>query len=83
MIFVARFIILYIKRFTKNTFFVEKNPTIVNFPVKGIEFGDLLTDEVSQNQFIGSELFLFGSDQLLLNNAGQGQGLILSFNTYF
>ena len=56
---------------------MEKNPTIVNFPVKGIEFGDLLTDEVSQNQFIGSELFLFGSDQLLLNNAGQGQGLIL------
>lgn len=29
-----RFIILYIKRFTKNTFFIEKNPTIVNFPVK-------------------------------------------------
>lgn len=29
-----RFIILYIKRFTKNTFFVDKNPTIVNFPVK-------------------------------------------------
>jgi len=22
------------QRFTKNTFFVEKNPTIVNFPVK-------------------------------------------------
>lgn len=29
-----KFIILYIKRFTKNTFFVDKNPTIVNFPVK-------------------------------------------------
>lgn len=29
-----QFIMLYIKRFTKNTFFVEKNPTIVNFPVK-------------------------------------------------
>lgn len=28
------FIILCIKRFTKNTFFMEKNPTIVNFPVK-------------------------------------------------
>ena len=41
-----RFIILYIKRFTKNTFFVEKNPTIVNFPVSHIEFGDLLTEEV-------------------------------------
>ena len=41
-----KFIILYIKRFTKNTFFVEKNPTIVNFPVKSIEFGDLLSEEV-------------------------------------
>lgn len=29
-----KFIILYIKRFTKNTFFLEKNPTIVNFPIK-------------------------------------------------
>lgn len=29
-----RYIILYIKRFTKNTFFLEKNPTIVNFPIK-------------------------------------------------
>ena len=47
-----RFIILYIKRFTKNTFFVEKNPTIVNFPVKGIEFGDLLGEEVGSLPFI-------------------------------
>ena len=39
------FIILYIKRFAKNTFYVEKNPTIVNFPIKSIEFGDFLTDE--------------------------------------
>lgn len=29
-----KFVILYIKRFTKNTFFIDKNPTIVNFPVK-------------------------------------------------
>ncbi|ELU09579.1 hypothetical protein CAPTEDRAFT_165273 [Capitella teleta] len=36
------FIILYFKRFTKNTFILEKNPTIVNFPVKGIDFGELL-----------------------------------------
>ena len=40
------YIILYIKRFTKNTFYVEKNPTIVNFPIKSIEFGDLLAPEV-------------------------------------
>jgi hypothetical protein len=28
-----RYLILNIKRFTKNNFFTEKNPTIVNFPV--------------------------------------------------
>lgn len=25
---------IHVKRFTKNSFFIEKNPTIVNFPVK-------------------------------------------------
>jgi len=40
------YIILYIKRFTKNTFILEKNPTIVNFPVKAIDFGDLLSADV-------------------------------------
>ncbi|XP_065079967.1 ubiquitin carboxyl-terminal hydrolase 39 isoform X2 [Ochlerotatus camptorhynchus] len=43
-----KFVILYIKRFTKNTFFLEKNPTIVNFPVKNIDFGDILTEENKQ-----------------------------------
>ncbi|XP_047117566.1 U4/U6.U5 tri-snRNP-associated protein 2 [Schistocerca piceifrons] len=42
------YLILYIKRFTKNTFFVEKNPTIVNFPVKNVDFGDILTPEVKE-----------------------------------
>lgn len=32
------FIILYIKRFTKNTFFLEKNPTIVNFPIRWVYY---------------------------------------------
>ena len=42
------YIILYIQRFNKNTFFVEKNPTIVNFPVKGIDFGDYLSPEAKE-----------------------------------
>jgi U4/U6.U5 tri-snRNP-associated protein 2 len=42
------YIILYIQRFTKNTFYVEKNPTIVNFPIKSIEFGDFLTEEAKE-----------------------------------
>ncbi|GAB6018857.1 U4/U6.U5 tri-snRNP-associated protein 2 [Chamberlinius hualienensis] len=40
------YLILFIKRFTKNTFFVEKNPTIVNFPIKNIDLGDILSPEV-------------------------------------
>ena len=28
------YLVLHVKRFTKNSFFIEKNPTIVNFPVK-------------------------------------------------
>eukprot|EP00095_Tigriopus_kingsejongensis_P006628 maker-scaffold1179_size56971-snap-gene-0.16 protein:Tk06628 transcript:maker-scaffold1179_size56971-snap-gene-0.16-mRNA-1 annotation:"u4 tri-snrnp-associated protein 2-like" len=39
------YIILYFKRFTKNTFFLEKNPTIINFPIKSVEFGDLVASE--------------------------------------
>ncbi|XP_036318727.1 U4/U6.U5 tri-snRNP-associated protein 2 isoform X2 [Rhagoletis pomonella] len=38
-----QYIILYIKRFTKNTFFLEKNPTIVNFPIKNVDFGEILS----------------------------------------
>lgn len=46
------FIIMYIKRFNKNYFIEEKNPTIVNFPIKNIDFGDLMTDEArSQHKF--------------------------------
>ncbi|OLL23785.1 putative mRNA-splicing protein ubp10 [Neolecta irregularis DAH-3] len=33
------FLILHIKRFTKNNFFAEKNPTIVNFPIKNLDMG--------------------------------------------
>ncbi|XP_067939184.1 ubiquitin carboxyl-terminal hydrolase 39-like [Watersipora subatra] len=39
------YIIVFIKRFTKNQFVHEKNHTIVNFPIKNVDFGELLTDE--------------------------------------
>ncbi|KAK8735495.1 hypothetical protein OTU49_005414 [Cherax quadricarinatus] len=42
------YLILYHKRFTKNTFYIEKNPTIVNFPVKNIDLSEYLTEEVKQ-----------------------------------
>lgn len=38
-----KYVILYIKRFTKNNFFLEKNPTIVNFPVKNLELRDCMS----------------------------------------
>ncbi|CAL4221784.1 unnamed protein product [Meganyctiphanes norvegica] len=41
------YLILYHKRFTKNTFYIEKNPTIVNFPVKNIDFKEYLSDAAS------------------------------------
>eukprot|EP00624_Nannochloropsis_granulata_P003355 evm.model.NODE_27139_length_5220_cov_16.187357.1 len=35
-----RYLILSLARLTRNHFFVEKNPTIVNFPVKNLEMRD-------------------------------------------
>lgn len=39
------YLIMCMKRFNKNTFFVEKNPTIVNFPVKNIDLGEYLAPD--------------------------------------
>ncbi|KAE9360678.1 U4/U6.U5 tri-snRNP-associated protein 2 [Phytophthora fragariae] len=36
------YLIFHVKRFTRNNFFIEKNPTIVNFPVKNMELRDYL-----------------------------------------
>lgn len=37
-----KFLVLHVKRFVKNQFFVEKNPTIVNFPVKGLDIASCI-----------------------------------------
>ncbi|KAG0568606.1 hypothetical protein KC19_6G032600 [Ceratodon purpureus] len=37
-----QYIILHMRRFTKNNFFMEKNPTLVNFPVKNLELKDYI-----------------------------------------
>ncbi|GIL71725.1 hypothetical protein Vretimale_840 [Volvox reticuliferus] len=37
-----RYLALHYRRFTKNNFFMEKNPTLVNFPVKALELRDIL-----------------------------------------
>ncbi|KAH7886179.1 spindle pole body protein [Phlebopus sp. FC_14] len=37
-----RYVILHYKRFTKNAFVEEKNPTIVTFPLRGVDFREYL-----------------------------------------
>lgn len=37
-----RYLILHLVRFTKNNFYLEKNPTIVTFPVRNLEMKDYL-----------------------------------------
>lgn len=41
-----KYLIICYRRFTKNTFYLEKNPTIVNFPVKDVDLRELLSPEV-------------------------------------
>ncbi|GAB2224714.1 hypothetical protein Droror1_Dr00005482 [Drosera rotundifolia] len=36
------YLILHMRRFTKNNFFMEKNPTLVNFPAKNLELKDYI-----------------------------------------
>ncbi|KAL4266277.1 Ubiquitin carboxyl-terminal hydrolase [Pleurotus pulmonarius] len=42
------YIILHFKRFTKNVFVEEKNPTIVNFPLRGLDFKDYIDTPAGQ-----------------------------------
>ncbi|KAJ3855068.1 spindle pole body protein [Lentinula lateritia] len=42
------YIISHFKRFTKNIFVEEKNPTIVTFPLRGLDFGDYVDLKASQ-----------------------------------
>ncbi|CAL1286445.1 unnamed protein product [Larinioides sclopetarius] len=46
------YLILFIKRFTKNTFFIEKNNTIVNFPIKNVDFSEIFQPEGQGKQAI-------------------------------
>uniref|UniRef100_A0A5K3F6Y6 ubiquitinyl hydrolase 1 n=1 Tax=Mesocestoides corti TaxID=53468 RepID=A0A5K3F6Y6_MESCO len=46
------YLILFMKRIVKNVFTLEKNPTIVNFPIKSIDFGELLDQDArSQHKY--------------------------------
>ena len=56
---------VHIKRFSKNTQqFAEKNNTIVNFPVKGLEMARYLAPDVAAaKQLASSKFHLMGSIQ--------------------
>jgi U4/U6.U5 tri-snRNP-associated protein 2 len=46
-----KYLIVHIKRFSKNTqTFLEKNPTIVNFPIKNLELGHYTDLPVAQRE---------------------------------
>ncbi|OLY84817.1 putative mRNA-splicing protein ubp10 [Smittium mucronatum] len=40
-----KYLIIHIKRFVKNNFSLEKNPTIVNSSIKNVAFGDLINPD--------------------------------------
>jgi U4/U6.U5 tri-snRNP-associated protein 2 len=42
-----RYLIVHVKRFFKNEFFMEKNPTIVNFPIKNLDLTELVWQKES------------------------------------
>jgi len=44
-----KYLIFHIKRFTKNNFFLEKNPTIVNFPLNNLEMRAYLRPDMQES----------------------------------
>lgn len=45
-----RYLIVHIKRFTENQFRLEKNPTIVNFPVKNLDLREYVARETAPDE---------------------------------
>jgi len=42
------YLIVTYNRFQKNQWFVEKNPTIVNFPISNVDLYDCLADDMKE-----------------------------------
>ncbi|CAG8701799.1 9221_t:CDS:10, partial [Gigaspora rosea] len=49
LVHLPNYIIFHIKRFTKNNWAAEKNPTIVNFPIKNLDMGEYLESSSAEN----------------------------------
>lgn len=37
-----KYLVIHVKRFHKNDYFIEKNPTIVNFPLKNLDLTEFV-----------------------------------------
>jgi U4/U6.U5 tri-snRNP-associated protein 2 len=42
-----RYLLLHVRRFSKNNFFKEKNQTIVNFPLTKLDLSELVSSETA------------------------------------
>lgn len=55
------YLILHIKRFTKNNLIEEKNPTIVNFPLRGVDLKDYVDPQLNLNSPMSTLYDLVGN----------------------
>ncbi|AFR97819.1 U4/U6.U5 tri-snRNP-associated protein 2 [Cryptococcus neoformans C23] len=72
------YLILHIKRFTKNNFVEERNPTIVNFPLRGVEMSDYVdpkpSDPMHTQYDLLSNVFL-DTTTASTSSSGTGPGI--------
>ncbi|XP_047163087.1 U4/U6.U5 tri-snRNP-associated protein 2-like [Vigna umbellata] len=72
-----KYMILHMRRFTKNNFFVEKNPTLVNFPVKNLELKDYIPlPTPKENEKLRSKYDLIAN---VVHDGKPGEGLYRVF----
>lgn len=72
-----KYMILHMRRFTKNNFFVEKNPTLVNFPVKNLELKDYIPlPTPKQNEKLKSKYDLIAN---IVHDGKPGEGYYRAF----
>ncbi|KAK1272393.1 Ubiquitin carboxyl-terminal hydrolase 8 [Acorus gramineus] len=71
-----QYMILHMRRFTKNNFFVEKNPTLVNFPVKNLELKDYIPLEPRKGETLRSKYDLIAN---IVHDGKPGEGVYRVF----
>lgn len=49
-----KYLVLAVKRFSKNNFFIEKNPTIVTFPVKNLDLRECERENATASILLAS-----------------------------